>query len=91
VSSSPPGSNDQGAADSRRRRIIRYLLEHPELDDLQTTGELTFVIGSHPQAGRITVTATFDTYAADRLVSPRSSGVPPVQPVGRASASRPLS
>jgi hypothetical protein len=75
VSSSVPGFSDQSAVDSRRRRIIRYVLEHPELDVLQTTGELTFLIGSHSDAGRLTVTAMFRACTA---IADQERGAEPV-------------
>jgi hypothetical protein len=46
------------------------VLEHPELDDLQTTGQLTFLIGSHHDAGWLTVTAMFRAYTA--IADPRA-------------------
>lgn len=56
----PPGStDDDGATESRRRCIERYLLEHPEYDQPQTTGQLIFWIGCQAGTGRPSVPAIF--------------------------------
>jgi hypothetical protein len=36
---------------SRREQMLRYLLNHPEYDEPQTSGELTFFIANHPPPG----------------------------------------
>ena len=45
--------------ESCRERIVRYLHEHPELDDLQIVGELRFVISRQLETGRTDVAVTF--------------------------------
>ena len=57
----PAPDDDDGATESRRRCIERYLLDHPEYDLPQTTGELIFWIGRQAGTGKLTVSATFHT------------------------------
>ena len=56
---SPAPTDDGNANDSRRQCIERYLLDHPEYDLLQTTGELIFWIGRQASTGRPSVCAAF--------------------------------
>ena len=51
-------------AESLRERIVRYLREHPELDDPQITGELRFIITRRVETGRTDVAATFRVQGA---------------------------
>lgn len=44
---------------SRREQMLQYLLSHPEYDEPQTNGELTFFIAHQSSTGRSVVTATF--------------------------------
>ena len=45
---------------SRRNQILRYLLEHPEYDEPQTNGELTFFMALQAKTGKSVVTARFN-------------------------------
>jgi hypothetical protein len=55
----PPG--DHGIAPlGRRERIVRYLHEHPEYDEPQTNGELTFFMAQQASTGKLVVTARFN-------------------------------
>jgi hypothetical protein len=55
----PVLGNDEGPRETWRQCIERYLLEHPEYDLPQTTGELIFWIGRQPGTGRPSVAAVF--------------------------------
>jgi hypothetical protein len=55
----PAPANDDGASATRRQCIERYLLDHPEYDLPQTTGELIFWIGRQAGTGRPSVAAVF--------------------------------
>jgi hypothetical protein len=44
----------------RREQILRYLLKHPEYDEPQTNGELTFFLALRAGTGRSAVTARFN-------------------------------
>ena len=53
--------SDYGTAPgSRRNQILRYLLEHPEYDEPQTNGELTFFMAQQANTGKSVVTARFN-------------------------------
>jgi hypothetical protein len=56
---SPASTDDDSVSETRRRCIERYLLDHPEYDLPQTTGELIFWIGRQAGTGKLTVSATF--------------------------------
>ena len=44
---------------SRREQMLRYLLKHPEYDEAQTLGELTFFMAQQASTGKSVVTARF--------------------------------
>ena len=57
----PSSSADAAnAALSRREQMLRYLLKHPEYDEPQTLGELTFFMAQQPTTGKSVVTARFN-------------------------------
>ena len=53
-------SDYASAPASRRNQILRYLLEHPEYDEPQTNGELTFFMAQQANTGKSVVTARFN-------------------------------
>ena len=55
-------TNYATAAASRREQILRYLLEHPEYDEPQTNGQLTFFMAQQASTGKSVVTATFNAH-----------------------------
>ena len=59
--SDPHSRSDYATAPgSRRNQILRYLLEHPEYDEPQTNGELTFFMAQQANTGKSVVTARFN-------------------------------
>ena len=48
------------APGSRRTQILRYLLQHPEYDEPETIGELTFFMAQQARTGKSVVTARFN-------------------------------
>jgi len=54
------GSDYATGPGSRRKQILRYLLEHPEYDEPQTNGELTFFMAQQASTGKQVVTARFN-------------------------------
>jgi hypothetical protein len=42
--------------------MLRYLLKHPEYDEPQTSGELTFFIAQQASTGKSVVTARFNAH-----------------------------
>ncbi len=56
----PYSSGDGDTAPlSRRDQMLRYLVNHPEYDEPQTLGELTFFIAQQASTGKSVVTARF--------------------------------
>ena len=47
---------------SRREQMLRYLLNHPEYDEPQTSGELTFFIAKQATTGKPVVVARFNAH-----------------------------
>jgi hypothetical protein len=61
LESEPHARSDYATAPgSRRKQILRYLLEHPEFDEPQTNGELTFFMAQQASTGKSVVTARFN-------------------------------
>jgi hypothetical protein len=56
-----PGSTADAASVplSRREQMLNYLLKHPEYDEDQTVGELTFFMAQQVPTGKSVVTARF--------------------------------
>jgi hypothetical protein len=60
---SPPApAGGSNAPLSRREQMLHYLLKHPEYDEPQINGELTFFIGQHRSTGKSVVTARFNAH-----------------------------
>jgi hypothetical protein len=59
----PDSPTDYGTPPlSRREQILRYLLEHPEYDEPQNSGALTFFMAQPTSTGRLVVTARFNAH-----------------------------
>jgi hypothetical protein len=57
---------DEGVMpEPRRVRIVRWLLEHNELDDPSTKGKLTFDLGRRPGGGGAAVAVAFHPTSED--------------------------
>ena len=52
-------ANSATALGSRREQILRYLLKHPEYDQPETNGELTFFMARQASTGKSVVTVRF--------------------------------
>lgn len=53
------------SGDTRRERMVRWILEHSELDFPATKGKLTFDLGRQAGTGRLAVAVSFHAVAED--------------------------